>query len=316
MLLHMAERPEPSESRVVASVRSWLAAQGYPLEMRTAAAFQRAGADVSQSQYILTSDGKSREVDVLARFWRMWPILTSTELDDMKPTSAHLFGLTAICECKSGPRSQKPWIVFTSSHHPIQSLPLLRFMRFGSSLGLKLLLEGARSATEIETLDIFKAPERCGYSLAVAHLKSNDNNIGSKKDANSDQGYDHAFGTLMKLTATAKAAAAELESTSALLVNFLIFPVIVVDTPIVECWLDDTNQIQLQECDRATIVWKTPKESSGLTIIDIVQESGMGAYVAQLRTAFEQLLERYREMPAPRFDDEDQSPSSARKGAT
>src|SRR5262245_3449264 len=215
---NMTESAEPSESGVVTSVRSWLAAQGYPLEMRIAAAFKRAGADVFQSQYVFTPEGKFREIDVVAKFWQTWPILTPTpDTNEMKPTSAHFFGLTVMCECKSGPKSQKPWVVFTSAHDPIHSLPMLRFLRLGSSLGQKLLLAGARSSTEIETLDIFKVPERCGYSLAVAHLKTS--GAGSNKDTASDEGYDPAFGTLMKLTTTVKAAASNFKSTPALLVN-------------------------------------------------------------------------------------------------
>ncbi len=60
---------KPEESRVSVAVKKWLEQQGYPLEMKVAAAFTRAGAVVTQSGYFLTPEGKGREIDVEVRYW-------------------------------------------------------------------------------------------------------------------------------------------------------------------------------------------------------------------------------------------------------
>jgi hypothetical protein len=48
-------------------VQRWLTGQGFPLEMRTASAFSRAGFEVRQSVLYTDSEtAKSREIDILA----------------------------------------------------------------------------------------------------------------------------------------------------------------------------------------------------------------------------------------------------------
>ena len=52
---------------LVQKIRNWLDTQGYPLEMKVARCFQKAGFRVSSSEYYLDPDErKPREIDVIA----------------------------------------------------------------------------------------------------------------------------------------------------------------------------------------------------------------------------------------------------------
>src|SRR4029079_5519632 len=83
---------------LVGRVRPWLDKQGYPLEMRTAAAFRGEGFTVRQSQHYVDPDThKSREIDVVC--------FVDDELG--------IASLRIVVECKSG---DKPWVVFSSAH--------------------------------------------------------------------------------------------------------------------------------------------------------------------------------------------------------
>ena len=79
-------------------IHSWLKKEGYPLEMRTAAAFRRVGFTVRQSQHYVDSEsGKSRENDAVCSIG-----------DDLGIAS-----LQIVVECKT---SDKPWVVFSSEY--------------------------------------------------------------------------------------------------------------------------------------------------------------------------------------------------------
>jgi len=87
------------EPSIEEKLHTWLEAQGYPLEMRVAKAFQIAGARVIQSEYYTDpSTEESREIDVVAD-WQ-------TRIDNL------LVRVSFVIECKSS--KDKPWILFVS----------------------------------------------------------------------------------------------------------------------------------------------------------------------------------------------------------
>ena len=284
----------PEESKVIQAVRKWLATQGYPLEMRVAAEFQKTGATVFQSSYHLTPEGKGREIDVEARYWRMWPI-NIIQGGVTKPVCAHVFNMIAVCECKSGPNSQKPWVVFTSKHVAVGTVPLVRFIRMGNNLGSRLLLK-VSTKPEIDKLELFQVPERCGHSLVVFKP--------SKDEPSKDDGYDQGYGTLMKVTTAAHAVMKQFASvTKDLVSNIIVLPTIIVDTPIVECWLDDDGKIQCQEREQTVIVFNNPATGAGMVMVDIVHESAVPTHLAKIKAAFDALLAVYHSAsPALGYD--------------
>lgn len=80
-----------------ASVQEWLEAQGYPLEMRTAAAFRLAGFRAVQGVYYQDPETDAwREIDVVA------------DIPEVYRSARIVF----VAECKSS--RDKPWLLFTS----------------------------------------------------------------------------------------------------------------------------------------------------------------------------------------------------------
>ena len=81
---------------ITEEVHTWLEGEGFPLEMRVAAAFRKAGFEVRQSDvYMDHESGKTREIDVIA-----------TDSDYLGVVVTHF-----VIECKS---SKKPWILLSS----------------------------------------------------------------------------------------------------------------------------------------------------------------------------------------------------------
>ena len=82
---------------MIEKVRDWLKMQGYPLEMRTASAFRRAGFEIRQSSYYLDPEtGNPREIDVLA----------------MDPDFLGVVGISFVVECKA---TKGPWVLLCST---------------------------------------------------------------------------------------------------------------------------------------------------------------------------------------------------------
>lgn len=133
---------------LITAVRTWLDEQGFPLEMKTAAAFRAAGFEVRQSSYYIDQEtGKGREIDVLAT--------------DPDPYMLGATRIVFVIECKS---SKKPWLLLQS---PDTLVGFLRYAAFGvlSKTALKAFLEHHEW---IDTLPWLKKPLLAGYSLRQA----------------------------------------------------------------------------------------------------------------------------------------------------
>src|ERR1035437_8775297 len=92
------------------NVRKWLAANGYPLEMKAAKVFKTAGFDVEQSEYYLDRDTEDyRELDILASLSR-----------DSKRVH---YSLRALVECKFC--KSNPWLLLTDSGETKRQVKLI-----------------------------------------------------------------------------------------------------------------------------------------------------------------------------------------------
>jgi Holliday junction resolvase-like predicted endonuclease len=84
-------------------IRNWLQSQGYPLEMRAAAAYRDAGFRVVQSNYYQDPESSDwREIDVVAD--RTW-IAAETNSVPIR--------IMFVAECKAS--REKPWILLRRS---------------------------------------------------------------------------------------------------------------------------------------------------------------------------------------------------------
>ncbi len=131
---------------MIEKVRDWLNTQGFPLEMRAAAAFRTAGFDVMHSTHYLDSEtGKQREVDVLAR----------------DPDHLGILGISFVIECKA---TKKPWVLLCSTHT----------LAFGRVFAFAVTSDDARAVLAeniVELLDKLpwlRKDDLTGYSLRQA----------------------------------------------------------------------------------------------------------------------------------------------------
>ena len=85
-------------------IKAWLDNEGYPLEMRVAKSFARAGFGVIQSEYYADPrTNTQREIDLYASLQK-------------SVGDAH-WRLAIFAECKAG--TSKPWVVFVSEEKAI-----------------------------------------------------------------------------------------------------------------------------------------------------------------------------------------------------
>lgn len=229
-------------------VRSWLETQGYPLEMRAASIFRAAGFQVVQSDtYSDQESGKLREIDLVCS----------------RDEQTGLGLAKIVVECKSG---EKPWIVFSTSH------VLENHNRFFSYADLSQDLRDALLKCGFDLvrrkLSWLEKPDRIGYSVVQA-FKQNE---------------DEAYGVAQALL---KAARAQLVQAAARSSRFTaVFPVLVIDSPLFKCYLDDEGAIQLTEVSEAEFL---PKSDS--PCVRIVTFPALQAFSEAAWTETNSLLE-------------------------
>lgn len=196
-----------SDKPLLPKLNEWLQKQGYPLEMEVASALSKKGLWVRQSSYY-----KDPESD------------KSREIDVIC-TEVEVLGMAAlhfVVECKA---SEKPWILFSSKD---------TLSNFNVLFALGILSDQARGALSkhIETEGFwdlfawFNRNRRLGYSMTQAFTNSD------------DSVHSAVLGALKACLWLKKENSCPL---------FFAFPVVVVDAPLVECFLDDDGEMQVEE---------------------------------------------------------------------
>jgi hypothetical protein len=208
------------------AVGDWLQTSGYPLEMIVAQGLQHAGFGVVQSEYYEDAHtGKWRECDVMAY-----------EQHYGKTVRA-IFSL--VVECKSG--VEKPWILFTRTDPYPRQLSVSR--RATTEAGQSVL--GILSLNdEIGKSPLFAVPERPGYGLTVAFRNS------SQQDSAYEALQEVCGATVGILNRHSKIA-------SELIIPF-VWPVIVIGSPLLECYLHADGSIRTEECEKGILIWRNP----------------------------------------------------------
>jgi hypothetical protein len=212
-------------------VREWLEKSGYPLEMEVAATLHGSGFSVTPS-FIYTDEdsGKNREIDILA-----------TKSDNMGFSHVGY-----VIECKSTPN---PWVVFISN----ASSALV-----GPMAGLTLHTETAEPA--------------------IDRLRSNPRNSKWWLHRQGELGYglretsagqnDSAYSICTSLI---KASRSWLCSPRVAKPRVAFaFPILVVDSPIFECSLNEKHEITLREVHESLFVFSPPIAGHSSCLIRIV----------------------------------------------
>ena len=226
-------------------VANWLVEQGYPLEMRVASALRRSEFWVRQStHYIDPETGKSREIDVIA-----------TEAEPLGMAEIHF-----VVECKA---TSKPWVLFTSPH---------TLNNFNHLFALGISSDGARGtlAQKIEALAAelpwFRKDGRVGYNLTEAFTTGGDN------------AYSAAIGAV-------KACMFLLQSTERSHTPPLIFtfPAIVIQSPLVECFLDESGKMSVAEIDQGWLFFNTWIPGFSGTCLRVVSQAALERFSSEIR---------------------------------
>jgi hypothetical protein len=195
---------------MIPKVKEWLEKQGFLLEMKTAAAFRQAGFEVRQcSHYVDPDSGKSREIDVLAR----------------DPDFLGIVDIQFAVECKA---SKKPWVLLCSRHTLSGYNRLFAFAPMSDDCRHVF---AERLVDLLDKIPWLKKDLFAGYSFRQAHA-----------DPSSDPAYSAAM--------SAAKASDHLVRDSSAPYNppySIAFPVIVVDSPLLQCSLAEDGSIGLEE---------------------------------------------------------------------
>lgn len=190
------------------AVLKWLNSTGFPLEMEAARAFRQARFHVRQSTpFVDSQSDKSRELDVLA-----------TDPDWIGALEIHF-----VVECKS---SSKPWVVLTSADALAGYNRLFAFSLMTESARHEL----AEGMTKLDCWPFVERPDEGGYGFRQALTES----------------PDVAYAASMSVLKGCEDFIRQGESKSWKPLVFA-FPVIVVDSPLFECRLNDSGELDLKE---------------------------------------------------------------------
>lgn len=266
------ERRTLSEQQVPLSkkVHEWLEKEGYPLEFRTASAFERSGFHVSQGHYV--QDEKSdeaREIDVLA--------------DMMVRLGEYgVFRVYQVIECKWS--KDKPWVVFTSPGSSMAESACIAqsiASRFGQAVTFC-----ATGNPVLRSLELFKDRERGGFAGRRAF----------------DDKHDQFYGTIQGIIANAVALVnsydqQKLKTGEIPKFGAIAFPVIVVDGCLFEAYYQsEVDNVNIKEISQIRVFWRgSSAKQRFITPVDIVAASSLAEFATVRASEVAVLFREIRE---------------------
>ncbi|WP_145176710.1 hypothetical protein [Rubripirellula lacrimiformis] len=240
-------------------IHEWLSSQGYPLEMFASRSFDRAGFNVIQSDYFEDPvTGDSRELDLRA---------------SVQATFGEMFLRVSLAiECKSTPG--KPWILFTN---PSRIADPARVAQRGYSKLAKSFLNSMAHNKSMQNLPAFQVPERTAYSVTQAFTT----------------GQDVAYSAAMSVSKAAGAMLADADRHTSMGERYALvaFPVIVIDAPLVEAFLNDAGEMVVSTVDSGILIWRNPVMHNLLNCISIVRRDSVDAFASDMHSSFISILE-------------------------
>ena len=306
----------PDESDLVKGVRGWLERQGYPLEMRVAAQFEKTDFHVLQSSYYVLPGEQPRELDVEAWFlvedprFRWQPTEPKTaglrEANDQRRAAitrrraqkasppkddVYAIEIGAIVECKSG-SAKRPWVAFTAGKrpsldevlrgHPMTDLAFEGFNRFLVNM-------------PPDRTPVFAPVERYAYSVVPAPL-GKDQNANPPKEPKAEDGYDIAYSAVKKAAEASRHMIERVNAGYGTRLVRVCVPTVVVSTPLVGCWLDD-GELRFEERTSVVVQFSRPNPDGGAvgTFVHVVHESILPTFIASIRATIGVALENYSE---------------------
>lgn len=247
-------------------VREWLSEHGYPLELRVAQAFKRAGAHVLPTRYFEEDDADGvvvREIDVVASF----------DLPSIRRMRRPI-AVTYVIECKS---PEYPWVALNDPLPGPFPWGLVTERVYHPSWADRVRSAAHTALIPVHIRDL--AGDRVGYSLFVAKPDGKNRNL--------------PYGALQSAAKAAQWFAEE---------GFrwepawprLFIPAVVVGNDLWTCHLrDDEDDLRLDRVEtmmsmRMVLPPRSPREP---IMFDVVPASGLDRYVAHCAQFAEVLAE-------------------------
>ena len=237
------------EERMLDKVEKWLIEQGFSLEMRTASAFREAGFEVRQST--LYRDPETEK---------------SREVDvyAIDPDYHGILGISFVVECKA---AVKPWVLLCSPHTLSGYNRLFSFSVASADARGAL---GDRLPDIIDNFPWLRKDGLIGYSLRQAF---SDNDV--------------AYAAAMSV---AKAAYFQANRIAGYVPKFcFVFPVIVVDSPLILCSMSENGQIALKEAEQGEFLFHADPPKNFGTCIRVVKSSSLSGFAAEAKQVATQL---------------------------
>jgi len=242
----------------------WLNTQGYPLEMNVAEVLHKLKYNVLQSEYFIDQEsGNNREIDIIASLH--------------KEIGNTFIRISFIVECKVS--REKPWIIFTSKNTSLAP-PARVAQRAGSRKG-KITLRNIAHKDEIQQLNLFSLPERSGYGLTQAFTSGN----------------DVAYNSCVSVSKATRSITERYdEQKNEKFVN-ISFPVIVIDGKLIETYLDDNNEVCINEVNKGVLLWRNPIVGMPHTVITILTKDTLEEYFSSIRADVVKIFDYIAENP-------------------
>ena len=244
---------------------NWLNEQGYPLEMAVARLCRQFGFRAIQSDYYTDPEtNNQREIDVLAYKQRI--------IDDV------LARVSINFECKNS--KDKPWVIFSSPDIKLAH-PARIIQRAGSKLAIQFL-KLLSQEKDIQDLPLFSLPQKPGYG--ITHAFSTWQDIP----------YTACMGAAKSALATASSADNAAKHQGSLF--DIIFPVVVIEGKLFECYLNDDNRPVVEEMKSGVLVWRNPVVGMPHTIINILTLDGLSSFLQDASKSIDILFSRSSEI--------------------
>ncbi|MEI8594212.1 hypothetical protein [Photobacterium sp. Hal280] len=249
-------------------VLDWMNKTGFPLEMKTALSFRKQSFDVYQSyDYKDFESDKSREIDVLA-----------IHIDQ---TSKGMIDVAYVMECKA---SKKPWVVLkgktlSDSYHRLNSFCIASVA--GREAFVDKLING-----ELEYIrDYTETSKYAGYDFRQA------------MGGDHDPAYGAAIGVI-------KACLGYIQDRTCNVSDRLCycFPVIVVDSPLFECWLNETGELELQEVQRSCFKFSSYHSERVSTTVTVITKSELDAFSSEAERVADSIRNEFAARENELFD--------------
>ncbi|MBU4233078.1 MAG: hypothetical protein L6277_01015 [Desulfobacterales bacterium] len=199
-------------------IHDWLSSQGYPLEMQVSLAFKQSGFSIRQSNFYADPEtGESREIDVIA---------TTEDLSWSKYVSY-------VIECKVS--RDKPWVLFTTENL-FEGWNIFFTRAVLTEEARNVLIKAFSEDKDNPKFEWLREKLLSGYGLTQAFTS----------------GRDIPHEAIMSVSKGAIARKVEQDKRAGGVFD-VIFPVIIIDGRLFECFLDNSCSVQIREIEEGVL---------------------------------------------------------------